>query len=219
MPLHCNINNFHTKGFFFLKTQRLVGAHKHAQFLWLCLASAGHVPELMIRKSSSQRPAGKHPNLNCAKRVTSIASGIEQHGAYSPVSHIAFLYMTGMQTKSKRLLCLLVREKGCGSNLLANANAPSLQRTRHYDCLMHLVGDHVSSHCGRAFNNWWFAHWGALKACLRHVLVSKLTQVFVWVRAACDISERIFRVWTHLKFSGSVWANFGDDVNQYVPLS
>lgn len=58
---------------------------------------------------------------------------------------------------------------------------------------------------------------GALKACLRHVLVSKLTQVFVWVRAACDISARIFKPWTHLKFSGNVWANFGDDVNQYVP--
>lgn len=42
--------------------------------------------------------------------------------------------------------------------------------------------------------------------------------LFVWVRAACDISEHIFRVWTRLKFSDNVWVNFGYDVNQYVPL-
>lgn len=79
--------------------------------------------------------------------------------------------------------------------------------------LMQIVWDHFASHCGGTSNNLWFAHRGALKACLRHVLVSKLTQVFVWVRTACDISVCIFRVWTHLKFSSNVWANFGDDVN------
>lgn len=79
--------------------------------------------------------------------------------------------------------------------------------------LMQIVWDHFEAHCGQTSNNLWFAHRGALKACLRHVLLSKLTQMFAWVTTASDISECIFSLWTHLKFSANVWANFGDDVN------
>lgn len=76
---------------------------------------------------------------------------------------------------------------------------------------------HISIFLWRTFNILWFTVEKAFKACQKLVPVSALS-MFVWVRAACDISERIFRAWTRLKFSDNVWVNFGYDVNQYVPL-